>query len=432
MELVIREARLPDGRITDIAVDQGRIVDMGRHLNVVGHEELAAAQRLVSLPLVDTHIHLDATLTVPNRTTNQSGTLLEGIQRWSEIKPDITREDVKARARQAILWEVAQGTLAIRSHVDVCDERLVALQALVELREELKFLVDLQLVAFPQEGVMGYPHGPELMRAALDQGADVVGGIPHYEWTREDGISELQMLFQLAGERGLLIDVHCDETDDDQSRFVEHMARLTRIHGLAGRVAASHATAMHSYHPAYGFKLRRLLQQAEVAVIANPLTNVVLQGRFDDFPKRRGMTPIKELDQAGVTVALGFDCIMDPWYPLGTGNMLQAAWMALHLAQMTGREEMARIFAMVTQNGHRVMRPDQPRRLALGEPADLVIWDAADPLDALRRLPICRWVIRRGRVVAEAEPARHVVRVDDASQTVIDFRPRAGGDPEPV
>lgn len=422
-DLMIRQARLIDGRVVDVSTEDGIIQAIAPHLTGTAAETIEAEGRLVSLPLVDTHIHLDATLTVPERTTNHSGTLLEGIQRWTEIKPDITQEDVMARARQAILWEVAHGVLAIRSHVDVCDPRLVALKGLAALRREMASLVDLQLVAFPQEGIWCHPEGPALMEAAIREGADVVGGIPHYEWTREEGIRELEFVFDLAARHQLLIDVHCDETDDDQSRFVETLARLTREYGYQGRVTASHVTAMHGYNPAYAFKLRRILKAAQVAVVANPLTNVGLQGRFDTGPVRRGMAPIKALSQDGVTVGLGFDCIMDPWYALGSGNMLQAAWMALHLGHMSGQDEMRKIFQMVTENGHRIFRPEAPRTLAVGEPADLVVWDARDPIEALRLLPVARFVVRRGQVVAEADPARHRLRWGEQGE--VDFRPDA-------
>lgn len=422
LDLVIRQARLVNGQLKDIGISGGHIHAIADHIVDSSTQEIDAGGRLTTVPLVDAHIHLDATLTVPERTTNHSGTLLEGIQRWSEIKPDITVQDVKDRARQAILWEVAHGALQIRSHVDVCDERLVALKALAQLKEEMADLVDLELVAFPQEGIICYPHGKELMETALHEGADIVGGIPHYEWTREDGIRELEFVFDLASRENRLIDVHCDETDDPESRFVETMARLTKIHHLEGRVAASHTTAMHSYNPAYGFKLRRILKEAGLTIIANPLTNVVLQGRFDDFPKRRGMAPIKELTAAGVPVALGFDCIMDPWYPLGTGNVLQAAWMALHLGHMTGQPEMADVFQMATVNGQQVFHPDIEPAVAEGRPADLVIWDADTPVEALRVQPVARSVIRRGRVVAEAEPAHHTVRFDGQS-LALNFRP---------
>ncbi|HBQ96745.1 MAG TPA: cytosine deaminase [Sulfobacillus sp.] len=420
---VIRNAKLTGARSVDIAIKDDRIADIADNIAETGIEEIDAHGQLVTVPLVDAHIHLDATLTVPERTTNHSGTLLEGIQRWSEIKPDLTVEDVKTRAREAILWEVAHGTLQIRSHVDICDEKLTALHALRELKDEMAELVDLQLVAFPQEGVLCYPHGQELMETALHEGADIVGGIPHYEWTREDGIRELEYVFELAHREGRMIDVHCDETDDPESRFVETMARLTKVYEWEGRVSASHTTAMHSYNPAYGFKLRRILRQSDMAIIANPLTNVVLQGRFDDFPKRRGMAPIKELDAYGIPVALGFDCIMDPWYPLGTGNLLQAAWMALHLGHMTGAQERERVFRMATVNGQSVFYPGQPNDLVAGRPADLVIWDAPSAIEALRLLPVAQTVMRHGHIVAQAEPSRHQVYYQGQNLTV-NFRPR--------
>ncbi len=420
---VIRNAKLSGGEGVDIAIQDTHIAAMAPNLSEVGQEEIDADGQLVTVPLVDAHIHLDTTLTVPERTSNRSGTLLEGIQRWGEIKSDITVQDVKKRAKEAILWEIAQGTLQIRTHVDICDERFTALYALRELKEEMASVVDLQLVAFPQEGVLCYPHGKELLETALHEGADIVGGIPHYEWTQEDGIRELEYVFELAHREGRLIDVHCDETDDPDSRFVETMARLTKIHGWEGRVSASHTTAMHSYNPAYGFKLRRILREAGVSVIVNPLTNVLLQGRFDDFPKRRGMAPIKELDALEIPVALGFDCIMDPWYPLGTGNLLQAAWMALHLGHMSGAEEMNRVFRMATINGRRVFHPGQPSDLALQGPADLVIWDACSPIEALRLLPVPRTVMRQGKIIAQSQAAHRQVYYDDRTVTV-DFKPQ--------
>lgn len=420
MDLVLRRARLTSGEVLDIGIENGCIAALTKELPEAP-EEIDAAGCLVSLPLVDAHIHLDAALTYPERTINHSGTLLEGIARWADLKPTLTIEDVKQRARQAIVWEVSQGTLAIRSHVDVCHASLVALRALAELKTELSDLVDLQLVAFPQEGVMCFDGGQQLMEEALRVGADVVGGIPHYEWTHEDGVRELEWLFELAAKHGRLIDVHCDETDDEHSRFVETMARLTVVHHLAGRVSASHVTAMHSYNAPYAFKLRRILAQAGVNVIANPLTNTLLQGRFDSGPVRRGMAPIKALDAAGVRVAMGVDCIMDPWYPLGTGSMLRAAWLAVHVGHMSSPAEMAQVFEMATRHGHAVFRPQEPRELAVGEPADLVVWDAESPIECIRLTPVARFVIRHGRVVAESTGPERRVRL--GQQLVpIDFK----------
>lgn len=294
---------------------------------------------MVAPPFVDPHIHLDTVLTVGQPRHNESGTLIEGILTWAERKQTLSVEDVKRRAREAIRWEVAQGTGVIRSHVDVCDPDLTALRALLELREEVRSLVELELIAFPQDGILSFPDGKELMREAVELGCDVVGGIPHYEWTREDGVAEVNFVFDLAEEFGRPLDLHCDETDDDQSRFLETVLARTMRGGLQGRVCASHTTAMGSYNDAYMFKMLQIMKRAGVTIVANPLTNIVLQGRFDSYPKRRGMARVKELDAAGVNVACGHDCIMDPWYPIGTGSMLDAVHMLVHVGQMTGREE---------------------------------------------------------------------------------------------
>ena len=275
---------------------------------------------------------MDAVLTVGEPRHNESGTLIEGILTWADRKPLLTHEDVKSRALEAIRWEVAQGTGLIRSHVDVCDPNLVALKALLELREEVRDIVDLRLIAFPQDGILSFPNGKELMREAMRLGCDVIGGIPHYEWTRDDGVEEVHFLFDLAKETGAPIDLHCDETDDEQSRFLEVVAARAMRDGMQGRVVAGHTTAFGSYNDAYAFKLLQILKRAGVTIVANPLDNIVLQGRFDTYPKRRGMTRVKELDAAGVNVACGHDSIMDPWYPLGRGSMLDALSMLVHVA----------------------------------------------------------------------------------------------------
>ncbi len=316
-DLIIRHAHLHRRQeLVDIAVKDGRFAKIANELSSdSATREIDAAGRLVSPPFIDAHVHLDAVLTVGHPRYNSTGTLLEGIQIWSERKPGLTREDVKQRALEEIRWEVAQGTLHIRSHVDVCDPALTALQALIEVREEVRDICDLQLVAFPQDGILSFPNGRELMRKAMELGCDLVGGIPHYEWTRDMGVEDVHYAFALAKEFNRDIDCHCDETDDPHSRFTEVMAADTILQGWQGRVTASHCTAMHSYDNAYAFKLIRLLARAQVNVIANPFDNVVLQGRFDTYPRRRGITRVKELLAGGVNVALGHDSIMDPWFP---------------------------------------------------------------------------------------------------------------------
>jgi cytosine deaminase len=376
-------------------------------LHADGAVELQAGGRLLSPALVDPHVHLDAVLTVGEPRHNESGTLIEGILTWSDRKQTLTHEDVKRRARQAILWEVAQGTGLIRSHVDVCDQNLVALRALLELRDELHHLVDLRLIAFPQDGILSFPNGRELMREAMRLGCDVIGGIPHYEWTREDGVEEVHFLFELAAETGCGIDLHCDETDDDQSRFLEVVAADTMRRGMQGRVVAGHTTAMGSYNDAYAFKLLQILKRAGVTIVANPLDNIALQGRFDSYPKRRGMTRVKELDQAGVNVACGHDSIMDPWYPLGRGSMLDALSMLVHVGQMTGRGELFRAYEMVTTNAARAAEVEYG--LEEGKPANFIVLDCEDEAEAIRLRPTARWVVRLGCIVAETEPSHSVI-----------------------
>ncbi|MGI8872621.1 MAG: cytosine deaminase [Candidatus Limnocylindria bacterium] len=429
MGLIVRNARLHPtngqaGEPVDVAVEGDRIAAIRprRQLKANGSTELDAEGGLLSPPLVDPHIHLDAVLTVGEPRHNASGTLIEGILTWAERKRELTIDDVKRRARQAIHWEVAQGTGLIRSHVDVCDPKLTALRALLELREEVRDLVDLRLIAFPQDGILSFPDGPELMREALRLGCDVIGGIPHYEWTREDGVAEVHLLFELARETGKGIDLHCDETDDEQSRFLEVVAADTMRSGMQGRVVAGHTTAMGSYNDAYAFKLLQILRRAGVSIVANPLDNIALQGRFDSYPKRRGMTRVKELDAAGVNVACGHDSIMDPWYPLGRGSMLDAVGMLVHVGQMTGRSELFRAYEMVTTNAARAAEIDV-WRVAEGCPANFVVFDCRDEAEAIRLRPAARWVVRRGKVVAETEPARGVVISGD-HRTPVSFAPR--------
>ena len=415
MGLIVREVRVHPtaGHLpapVDLRVADGRIeaIRPAGELRASGDDLVLDGEgRFLSPSLVDPHVHMDAVLTVGEPRYNESGTLIEGIQTWAERKPSLTHDDVKRRARQAILWEVAQGTGLIRSHVDVCDPGLVALRALLELRDEMRDVVDLRLIAFPQDGILSFPDGKALMREAMRLGCDVIGGIPHYEWTREDGVEEVHFIFDLAKETGAPIDLHCDETDDEHSRFLEIVAARTMRDGMQGRVVAGHTTAMGSYNDAYAFKLLQILKRAGVTIVANPLDNIVLQGRFDSYPKRRGMTRVKELDAAGVNVACGHDSIMDPWYPLGRGSMLDALSMLVHVAQMTGRSELYRAYEMVTTNPARAAEVEYGVKEGL--PANFVIFDCADEAEAIRLRPAARFVVREGRIVAETQPASSVV-----------------------
>ncbi|HLZ64249.1 MAG TPA: cytosine deaminase [Ktedonosporobacter sp.] len=411
-DLIIRHARLHrrDG-LVDLAIAGGQFARIVPHLTQVDAvREIDAAGKLVTPPFIDAHVHLDAVLTIGQPRYNTSGTLLEGIQIWSERKPTLTHEDVKRRALEEISWEVAQGTLHIRSHVDVCDPQLTALRALLEVREEVRDICDLQLVAFPQDGILSFPNGRELMHKAMELGCDLVGGIPHYEWTRDMGVEDVHYAFELAKKFNCDIDCHCDETDDPHSRFTEVMAADTLQQGWQGRVTASHCTAMHSYNDAYTFRLLRLLAHAQVNIIANPFDNITLQGRFDTYPKRRGITRVKELLAEGVNVALGHDSIMDPWFPLGRGDMLAAAQLALFLCHMSGHDEIDDVFDLITSNAARTLRLQDRYGIEEGKPASFLILDAPNAFEALRLVPARLHVFKDGREIASTTPSRSVLR----------------------
>jgi cytosine deaminase len=405
MDLIIRNANLPDGRTgIDIGIAGGRIAAVEPKLAANGAREIDATRRLVSPPFVDAHFHMDSTLSLGLPRLNRSGTLLEGIQLWGELKPLLTAEAIIERALRYCDWAVARGLLAVRSHVDTGDPRLLAVDALLEVKRKVKPYLDLQLVAFPQDGYLRAPRGIDLLEAALDRGVDVVGGIPHFERTMGEGAASVRALCEVAAARGLMVDMHCDESDDPLSRHVETLAAETVRLGLQGRVTGSHLTSMHSMDNYYVSKLIPLMAEARLNVIANPLINITLQGRHDSYPKRRGMTRVPELMAAGLTVALGQDCTMDPWYSLGSGDMLEVAHMAVHVGQMTGLEAMRSCFAAVTENAAKILGLEG-YGLAPGCHADMVVLQAADPIEAIRLRATRLHVIRRGKVIAETPAA---------------------------
>ncbi|ALD93264.1 amidohydrolase family protein [Cupriavidus gilardii] len=421
LDLIVRDCNLPDGRTgIDIGIADGRIVAVEPALPAQAAEQIDAAGQLVSPPFVDAHFHLDSTLSHGLPRVNQSGTLLEGIALWGELKPQLTQQALVERALAYCDWAVARGLLAIRSHVDVCDPRLLAVEALLHVREQVRPYLDLQLVAFPQDGVLRSPGALDNLKRALDMGVQVVGGIPHFERTMADGAASVRLLCELAAERGLPVDMHCDETDDPMSRHVETLAAETVRLGLQGRVAGSHLTSMHSMDNYYVSKLLPLMREAGMAAIANPLINITLQGRHDSYPKRRGMTRVPELLAAGVPVAFGHDCVMDPWYGLGSADMLEVAHMGLHVAQMTGQQAMRACFDAVTQTPARILGlPDYG--IAPGCRADLVLLQAADPVEALRLRATRLLVMRAGKVVATTPPATASLRLPGRPERV-DFR----------
>ncbi|EPR9026595.1 cytosine deaminase, partial [Cronobacter dublinensis] len=350
------------------------------------HEgELDAQGGLVIAPLVEPHIHLDATLTAGEPAWNMSGTLFEGIERWGQRKATITHEDTKRRAHTTIGMLRDHGIQHVRTHVDVTDPTLAALKAMLEVKEEARHLIDLQIVAFPQEGIESFPQGRALMEQAVEMGADVVGGIPHFENTREQGVSSVKFLMDLAERTGCLVDVHCDETDDAQSRFLEVLAEETRVRGMGARVTASHTVAMGSYDNAYCSKLFRLLRRAGLSFVSCPTESIHLQGRFDTWPKRRGVTRVAELDRAGMNVCFGQDSIKDPWYPLGNGNILRVLDAGLHICHMMGYEDLQRSLDFVTDNSARALNLGDNYGIGEGRPANLVVLDAPDDYEVVRR-----------------------------------------------
>lgn len=404
-DLILRHCNLPDGRAgVDIAIAEGRIAAVEPALAASAGEEIDAGGLLVTPPFVDAHFHMDSTLSYGLPRINQSGTLLEGIALWGELKPLLTQEAIVERALAYCDWAVARGLLAIRSHVDVCDPRLLAVEALLHVRERVKPYLDLQLVAFPQDGLLRSPGALENLTRALDMGVDVVGGIPHFERTMADGAESVRILCELACQRGLRVDMHCDESDDPLSRHIETLAAQSVRLGLQGRVAGSHLTSMHSMDNYYVSKLLPLMREAGVAAIANPLINITLQGRHDTYPKRRGMTRVPELLAAGVPVAFGHDCVMDPWYGLGSGDMLEVAHMGLHVAQMTGQDAMRACFAAVTGTPAAILGLED-YGVAPGCRADLVLLQARDPVEAIRVRATRLMVLRAGKIVARTPAA---------------------------
>lgn len=415
--MMIKQAALrgQDG-LWDIWLKDGKIAKIAQNIEAEGEQVIEADGNLVIPPFIEPHIHLDSTLTAGDPNWNLSGTLFEGIQRWSERKEKLTHEDVKERATKALKWQISQGIQHVRTHVDTTDPHLTALKALLEVKEEMKPFVDIQLVAFPQEGILSYPQGQELLEEALKLGADVVGGIPHYEFTREMGVKSVEVAFKLAEKYDKLLDFHCDETDDEQSRFIENVAALAYQSGMKERVTASHTTAMHSYNGPYVSKLLRVCQLAELNFIANPLVNTHLQGRFDHHPVRRGITRVKQLHEAGLNVCFGHDDIFDPWYPLGTGNMLQVLFMGLHVSHLTGYEQISQSLDFITENSAKTLHITDEYGIEEGKPANVILVDEKDEFNLIRRQAPVLASIRNGKIIAKTAPAQTTVHLHEEEQ----------------
>lgn len=418
--MIIKNAKLrgKDG-LWNIVVVDGKIVKLTQTFeDTQNHEVIDVEGSLVLPPFIEPHIHLDTTLTAGEPEWNISGTLFEGIQRWSQRKETLTHDDVKTRAKTALKWQMAQGIQHVRTHVDVTDPELTALKAMLEVKEEISPFIDLQVVAFPQEGILSYPNGEELLEEALKMGADVVGGIPHFEFTREYGVDSLKKAFELAEKYDRLVDIHCDEIDDEQSRFVEVVAAEAYERGLGSRVTASHTTAMGSYNGAYAYKLFRLLKMSSINFVANPLVNIHLQGRFDTYPKRRGITRVKELLEAGLNVSFGHDDIFDPWYPLGTGNMLQVLHMGIHVSQLMGYDQIVNSIDLITKNSARTLNIEEIYGIEEGKPANFIVLTAENEYEAIRKQAKVRYSVRNGRIVAETKPSETRISFGDSSEVV--------------
>ncbi len=425
-DLIIRRARLAGkAEPVDLACAAGKIAAVEPAYEGQARSEIDAAGRLVIPPFVDPHFHLDAALSYGRPRISRSGTLLEGIDLWRELKQLQTREEVVARALEMARWSAAQGVQALRSHVDVSGPSFAHVEALLEVREAISPAIDLQLVAFPQDGYLRAPQAAGLLDRALDMGVDIVGGIPHFERTTDAGAESVRLLCRIAAQRGLRVDMHCDETDDPHSRHIETLAEQAIEHGLQGRVAGSHLASMHSMDNYYVSKLLPLIAEAQVAAIPNPLINISLQGRRDSYPKRRGLTRIDQLWEHGITVALGHDCVMDPWYALGTHDMLEVASMAAHVGLLTAPAQLERLFDAVTYAGAEVMGL-QGYGLEPGCNADMVVLQASDRIEAIRTRAPRLWAIRRGRVIAQREAAASEVQIGEGKPERVDFIRRAG------
>lgn len=398
-DLLVKGGTLPDGSIADIAITGDRIAAVGQ-LDAPAVRTIDASGDLVSPPFVDPHFHMDATLSYGLPRVNASGTLIEGISLWGELREIATIDEMVDRAVRYCDWAASMGLLAIRTHVDTTPDHLRGVDAMLEVKRRVAPYLELQLVAFPQDGLYRAKNGRENLIRALDRGVDIVGGIPHFERTMEEGTESVKDVARIAADRGLMLDIHCDETDDPMSRHVETMAAEVTRHGLGVRAAGSHLSSMHSMDNYYVSKLLPLIAESEMTVIPNPLINITLQGRHDTYPKRRGLTRVKEMQALGITVGWGQDCVLDPWYSLGTGDMLDVAFMGMHVAQMTHPAEMARCFEMVTHTNARIMNLEG-YGLKVGDLASLVVIDADNPTEALRLRPDRLFVVSRGKVIVE-------------------------------
>lgn len=421
MELIIRNVKLRDRKdLVDIGIENGLFNEISNNIEAKGVKEIDAKGNLLSLPFVESHVHLDSALSAGNPRYNNSGTLLEGIQIWGERKLSLTKDDIKTNAIETLKWLITNGVLKVRTHTDSTEKNLITLQSLLEVKEEMKDYIDIQVVAFPQDGIFAYKGMDKLMEESLKMGADVVGGIPQVEFTREDGIKSIEYVFELANKYNKLIDIHTDETGDDQSRFTEVVAKYAITNGMEGLVTASHTTAMHNYNNDYVSKLMGLMKRAEMNIVTNPSSNALLQNRLDGYPRKRGHTRVDQLILNGINVSIGNDNIMDPFGPMGKGNMLQAANLLMHTAHLSGNDQMPQLLDMISVNGFKTLNLHD-NKIEVGSQADFIILDAKDEKEAIRLTSECLYVVRKGKVIVETEPANRKLKMNNEDYN-IDFK----------
>lgn len=386
--------------LLDIRIEDKKITEIEEGIEPYENEDVFDCGGKQALPpFVESHVHLDTSLSMLKAGQNISGTLFEAIKIWSNFRDKITKEELKERAKETIELYVENGVQYIRSHVDITSGSMSNFETLLELKEEVRDIMDIQLVAFPQDGIYSSKNAKERLDEAIKMGADVLGAVPHLEFTREYGVESINYIMELAEKSGKLVDVHCDEIDDEQSRFVEVVATRAYESGLKNKITASHTTAMHSYNSAYSSKLFRILEMSKINIVANPLVNVNLQGRFDNYPKRRGITRVKELLESGVNVSFGHDDIFDPFYPLGNGDMRDPLIMGLHLCHMLGYEELMNSYEIVTYNGAKTLNLGEDYGIKVGNTANFIILDSPDFLNSLRKKSPIIYSVKNGTII---------------------------------
>lgn len=418
---IIRNAKLKGkDDLVDILIEDGKFKEIGENIEGEFKEEIDVGGNLLSPPFVEPHVHLDATLTVGTPRYNESGTLLEGIEIWGEKKKTITKEEIKRNALETTKWLMANGVLYIRTHADTTEKSLITVQALLEVKEEMKEYVDIQVVAFPQDGIYSYKDMDKLLEKSIEMGVDAIGGIPHVEITREDGVKSMEYVFDLAKKYNKLIDIHTDETGDDQSRFLEVIAKLTLENEMEGLVTASHTTAMHNYNNDYALKLIGILKRADINIVANPSSNALIQNRRDGYPRRRGVTRVDELIERGVNVSIGNDDIMDPFAPLGKGNMLQAAHLLAHMAHLSNNKDLSKLFDMITFGGAKTLNL-KDYGIKVGNSGNFIVLDAKDEREAIRLTSEVLYLFKDGKILLKTRPAKRNLRIENKNYD-IDFK----------